>query len=581
MLIEFHVLQHHAVANLNRDDSGQPKTAWINGTLRGRVSSQSKKRSLRRPGRAGDGGSGPFADIIGPDRLGLRTKLFPERVGEELRRRKGEEGLDMEEEQIRSVVVACQSIAQKEKKDDGEEKGKQDGKARTGQLIFLHPSEVSEYVDRLLAQREERPDSFDYFLNPATIFGELVRKEAERQGLDDKDGETLAKNAWLILKARWDRLFPKGDGDDEADLPPNDPTAETAARLVERVVQLDLQNDKFLKELCKPLKAPKAKKGEKVDPSERKQAEEDKANEEALLAEAKSAAPKDYGKFQDALLPKGQAATTAADVALFGRMTTSDAFEDVEAACRVAHGISTHEIKMESDYFTAIDDLGTGPAAAHLGETYHTSGVYYFHFVIDFDALVANLFGRVTGETLEQITQRVKDDEPLKQRLAEARILAGRTVRAFVRALADTVPTGKRNSHAADSRPGFVLAEVKPKHLPTSYANAFLEPATAGDVQGVTVSYMTDSVRKLCRLAAHQRRAYEIESTPLVFLGETDLKPFIAAPVSSQPKAEVKPVGEVCGTLSDLTEAVLQAVKFNAAEIKGIFNDRARKEVAE
>jgi CRISPR system Cascade subunit CasC len=41
------------------------------------------------------------------------------------------------------------------------------------------------------------------------------------------------------------------------------------------------------------------------------------------------------------------------DVALFGRMTTSEAFRDVEAACQVAHALSTHRVDHEFDYFTA------------------------------------------------------------------------------------------------------------------------------------------------------------------------------------------------------------------------------------
>ena len=45
------------------------------------------------------------------------------------------------------------------------------------------------------------------------------------------------------------------------------------------------------------------------------------------------------------------------DIAMFGRMTTSDLVVNVEAACQVAHAISTHETLIESDYLTAMDDL--------------------------------------------------------------------------------------------------------------------------------------------------------------------------------------------------------------------------------
>lgn len=44
-------------------------------------------------------------------------------------------------------------------------------------------------------------------------------------------------------------------------------------------------------------------------------------------------------------------------MALFGRMVTSDAFADVEASMQVAHAVSTNKVYMESDYFTAVDDL--------------------------------------------------------------------------------------------------------------------------------------------------------------------------------------------------------------------------------
>ncbi|MFG1879404.1 type I-E CRISPR-associated protein Cas7/Cse4/CasC [Sphaerisporangium sp. NPDC049003] len=47
MIIELHLLQSFPVSNLNRDDVGQPKTATFGGHVRGRISSQSLKRSAR------------------------------------------------------------------------------------------------------------------------------------------------------------------------------------------------------------------------------------------------------------------------------------------------------------------------------------------------------------------------------------------------------------------------------------------------------------------------------------------------------------------------------------------------------
>ena len=46
-LLEVHILQNFAPANLNRDDTGAPKDAMFGEFLRGRVSSQSWKRAVR------------------------------------------------------------------------------------------------------------------------------------------------------------------------------------------------------------------------------------------------------------------------------------------------------------------------------------------------------------------------------------------------------------------------------------------------------------------------------------------------------------------------------------------------------
>ena len=80
-----------------------------------------------------------------------------------------------------------------------------------------------------------------------------------------------------------------------------------------------------------------------IGEKEKRSKEDDKAADEAIQA------------FRDAALNARE--SLSVDVGLFGRMTTSDIVVDVEAACQVAHAISTHETLIESDYFTAMDDL--------------------------------------------------------------------------------------------------------------------------------------------------------------------------------------------------------------------------------
>ena len=66
--IQLHVLTAYPPANLNRDDTGRPKTALVGDALRLRISSQSLKRAWRT--------SDAFAASVGGDHLGQRTKLL-------------------------------------------------------------------------------------------------------------------------------------------------------------------------------------------------------------------------------------------------------------------------------------------------------------------------------------------------------------------------------------------------------------------------------------------------------------------------------------------------------------------------
>src|SRR5690348_12008691 len=50
MFVEIHMLQNFAPSNLNRDDTGSPKTCEFGGVRRARISSQSLKRAIRRDG---------------------------------------------------------------------------------------------------------------------------------------------------------------------------------------------------------------------------------------------------------------------------------------------------------------------------------------------------------------------------------------------------------------------------------------------------------------------------------------------------------------------------------------------------
>ncbi|NPV75790.1 MAG: type I-E CRISPR-associated protein Cas7/Cse4/CasC [Anaerolineae bacterium] len=154
----------------------------------------------------------------------------------------------------------------------------------------------------------------------------------------------------------------------------------------------------------------------------------------------------------------------APDIALFGRMLADRPETNVDAACQVAHAISTHAVNMDMDFFTAVDDLQdrevTG--AGMMGIAGFNSACFYRYACIDYDQLKENLRGDA--------------------------VMARKTIEAFLRASALAVPTGKQNSHAAQNPPSFYMSVVRKDGSAWSLANAFEKPVYPGEAGLVNAS---------------------------------------------------------------------------------------------
>lgn len=163
----------------------------------------------------------------------------------------------------------------------------------------------------------------------------------------------------------------------------------------------------------------------------------------------------------------------AADVALFGRMVAESTNMNVDAACQVAHAISTHAVEAEMDFFTAVDDLQPeqDPGAGMMGIVEFNSACFYRYAVIDREQLAANLRG--DGD------------------------LADRAIVGFVEASMDALPTGRQNSSAAQNPPDYVEVVVN-DGLPRSLANAFEEAVRPnGSLVGASVRKLRGYADKL------------------------------------------------------------------------------------
>ena len=148
------------------------------------------------------------------------------------------------------------------------------------------------------------------------------------------------------------------------------------------------------------------------------------------------------------------------DIALFGRMVTDESFANVEAAMQVAHAISIHKVNMESDFFTAVDDLvdmaRDDVGSGMMGDIDFNSSCYYIYASLDLDQLRENL-----------------------QFSPEASLIIPEVVPMLLETIAYTNPSGKQNSFAGHILPSTVYVEVKSKPVPVSLANAFSLPVQA------------------------------------------------------------------------------------------------------
>jgi CRISPR-associated protein Cas7/Cse4/CasC subtype I-E len=123
--LQIHLLTAYPPSNLNRDDTGRPKSATFGGVQRLRVSSQSLKRAWRS--------SSIFATDLA-DHLGVRTQ----RLGEEIQQHLVARGVS---------AAKALAVARQVAEHFGKLKSEKDpNAARTEQLAFISPEERSQAI---------------------------------------------------------------------------------------------------------------------------------------------------------------------------------------------------------------------------------------------------------------------------------------------------------------------------------------------------------------------------------------------------------------------------------------------------
>ena len=164
----------------------------------------------------------------------------------------------------------------------------------------------------------------------------------------------------------------------------------------------------------------------------------------------------------------------AVDIALFGRMVADDTDLNIDAACQVAHAISTHAAENEYDFFTAVDDDKSrseeeDAGAGMMGTVEFSSATMYRYATVNLDMLVENL-----GD----------DDAAL------------RALEVFIKGFCLSMPTGKQNTFANRTLPEAIVVSVRDDQ-PVSLVGAFEKPIRTNEADG----YLTRSVEALAEHA--------------------------------------------------------------------------------
>ena len=188
-------------------------------------------------------------------------------------------------------------------------------------------------------------------------------------------------------------------------------------------------------------------------------------------------------------------AQSGIDIALFGRMVASTPVLNVDAACQVAHAISTHAAENEYDFFTAVDDDKSrseeeDAGAGMMGTVEFSSATMYRYATVNLDMLVENL-----GD----------GDAAL------------RALEVFIKGFCLSMPTGKQNTFANRTVPEAVVVTVR-EDQPVSLVGAFEEAVPADAARG----YVARSVEALARHAATIEDNYGLEPLRSFVVALTD-----------------------------------------------------------
>ncbi len=149
LFIDIHLLQTVPPSNLNRDDTGAPKSAFYGGLRRARVSSQAWKRATRAE----------FANTLDTSELGVRTKRVVELLRENMLAKRPEmteaEARDRAVKLLEALKIKVEKPRARSKA-SGSDQNTDEPDPVTEYLIFFSNSQIGHLADIALEDKIDK-----------------------------------------------------------------------------------------------------------------------------------------------------------------------------------------------------------------------------------------------------------------------------------------------------------------------------------------------------------------------------------------------------------------------------------------
>lgn len=147
LVLDIHALHTLPPSNINRDDTGAPKSAVFGGVPRHRVSSQSWKRAIRRD----------FESTVGPTHVGFRTKRVADLVADRIQELTKTESDEWVRERALTAAKNLFTGAGIKLTDVKVREGEGERGAEAGYLLFLSPRQIDNAARKLVDTDGAKP----------------------------------------------------------------------------------------------------------------------------------------------------------------------------------------------------------------------------------------------------------------------------------------------------------------------------------------------------------------------------------------------------------------------------------------